>query len=85
MSASCTPTSSTAKDISQRTLRIGFCRGEKGFFKRSIFELELTAAEQPQTKELGSFGYLTFNFDSTDLAEQFNAAFRSAIRICNAK
>jgi hypothetical protein len=58
---------------------------QKGFFRRSIFELELTAAEQPQTKELGSFGYLTFNFDSKDLAEQFNAAFRSAIRICNAK
>jgi len=58
---------------------------QKGFFRRSIFELELTAAEQPQTKELGSFDYLTFNFDSKDLAEQFNAAFRSAIRICNTR
>ena len=58
---------------------------QKGFFRRSIFELELTAAEEPQTKELGRFDYVTFNFDSKELAEQFNAAFRSAIRICNAK
>lgn len=58
---------------------------QNGFFRHSIFDLELTSAEQPQTKELGHFDYLTFNFDSKDLAEQFDAAFRSAIRICNAK
>ena len=58
---------------------------QKGFFRRSIFDMELTAAEQPQTKELGHFGYLTFTFDSKELAEQFNAAFRSAISICNSK
>jgi hypothetical protein len=58
---------------------------QKGLLRRSIFEMELTAAEQPQIKELGSFGYLSFSFDSKELAEQFNAAFRQAIRICGNK
>jgi hypothetical protein len=58
---------------------------EKGFFRHSIFEMELTAAEQPQTKELGRFDHLTFTFESKDLAEQFNTAIRSAISICNTK
>ncbi|HYK21473.1 MAG TPA: hypothetical protein VEV42_12110 [Pyrinomonadaceae bacterium] len=56
---------------------------QRGFFKKSIFDVELTPAEQSQTKELGHFEYLTFTFETRDLAEQFNAAFRRAIKICN--
>ena len=55
---------------------------EKGFFRHSIFQMELTAAEQPQIKELANFDHLSFSFDSQELAEQFNAAFRQAIKIC---
>lgn len=58
---------------------------QKGFFSRVIFEMELIAAEQPQTKELGRFHYLTFTFDSKELAEQFNTMFRRAITICGSK
>lgn len=36
-------------------------------------------------RSTGGLGYLTFTFDSKELAEQFNAAFRSAISICNSK
>lgn len=55
---------------------------QRGFFTNLIFDAELTSVEQPQTKELGSFDYLTFNFESRELAEQFNAAFRRAIKLC---
>lgn len=55
---------------------------QHGFFSKLVFDVELTSAEQPQTKELGSFEYLTFTFESRKLAEQFNAAFRHAIKMC---
>jgi hypothetical protein len=58
---------------------------QKGFFTKVIFEMELTAAEQPPAKELGRFDYLTFTFDSKEIAEQFNAAFRQAIKTCSNK
>ena|ERR1051325_1344624 len=57
----------------------------KGFILHEIFGMELTAAEQPHTKELAHFNYLTFTFDNKELAEQFNAAFRRAIKICGSK
>lgn len=63
--------------------RTSFNKG--GFFSQPIFDVELTAAEEPHTKELGSFDYVTFSFDSKDLAEQFNEAFRRAITICTSK
>jgi hypothetical protein len=55
---------------------------QHGFFNKMIFDAELTPAEQPQTKELGHFDYLSFTFESRELAEQFDAAFRRAIKIC---
>ena len=58
---------------------------QHGFFNKLIFDAELTSAEQPQTKELGHFEYLTFNFESRELAEQFNTAFRRATKICEKK
>jgi hypothetical protein len=58
---------------------------QRGFFTKVIFDVELTAAEQPPSKELGRFDYLTFTFDSKELAEQFNAAFRRAFKICSEK
>jgi len=58
---------------------------QHGFFNKRIFDAELTPAEPPQTKELGHFDYLTFTFESRDLAEQFDAAFRHAIKICSNK
>lgn len=42
-------------------------------------------SEQPLTKELAHFEYLTFTFESQELAEQFNAVFRRAITICGSK
>ena len=58
---------------------------QNGFFRKTIFDAELTAAEQSQTKELGHFTSLTFTFDSQVLAEQFNVVFRRAITICSSK
>jgi hypothetical protein len=55
---------------------------QKGFFNKSIFDVELTAAQQPQTKELAHFEYLTFTFATRELAQQFDAAFRRAINLC---
>ena len=56
---------------------------QHGFFNKLIFDAELTPAEPPQTKELGHFDYLTFTFESRELAQQFDAAFRHAIKLCN--
>jgi len=58
---------------------------QEGFFKKSIFDVELTAAEQSQTKELAHFEYLTFTFETKELAQQFDATFRQAIKICASK
>lgn len=58
---------------------------QRGFFSKVIFDVELTAAEEPHTKEIGRFEHVTFTFDSKELAEQFNAAFRQAIKICTSK
>ena len=58
---------------------------QSGFFHRMIFEMELTATDQAKTKELGHFDYITFTFVDKNLAEQFNVAFRLAIKRCNSK
>jgi hypothetical protein len=50
-----------------------------------LVEMELTAAEQPQTKEPGRFHFLPFAFQSKELAEEFNTIFRRAITICGSK
>lgn len=63
--------------------RTSFEKG--GFFSQPIFDVELTAAEEPHAKEVGSFDYVTFTFDNQELAEQFNAALRRAITICTSK
>jgi hypothetical protein len=55
---------------------------QRGFFNKSIFDVELTAAEQSQTKELAHFDYLTFTFETREFAQQFDSAFRQAIKIC---
>lgn len=58
---------------------------QHGFFNKLIFDAELTSVEGPQTKELGHFDFLSFTFESRELAEQFNTAFRRAIKICTNK
>lgn len=58
---------------------------QRGFFSKVIFDVKLIAAEEPHPQELGSFDHVTFTFDSKELAEQFNAAFRQAIKICTSK
>jgi len=63
--------------------RTSFEKG--GFFTQPIFDVELTAAEEPHAKEVGSFDYVTFAFDNKQLAEQFNAALRRAITMCSGK
>jgi hypothetical protein len=57
----------------------------KGFFVRTIFGMELYAAEPAQVVERTEAETLTFTFDDKEMSEKFNAAFRQAIRICTAK
>jgi len=58
---------------------------EKGFFKRSVFQMEITAVEDPELKGKMHAGTLTFTFDDKDESERFDAAFRQAIKLCSAK
>jgi hypothetical protein len=58
---------------------------EKGFFKRSVFQMELTAVEDPGLKGKMKAGTLTFTFDDQDESERFNSALRRAIRLCARK
>jgi hypothetical protein len=56
---------------------------QHGWFNKRVFDAELTPAEPSQEKELGHFDYLNFTFESRELAEQFDTAFRRAIKICS--
>jgi hypothetical protein len=58
---------------------------EKGFFKRFVFQMEITAAEDPELKGKMKAATLTFTFDDKDESERFDAAFRQAIKLCSAK
>jgi hypothetical protein len=55
---------------------------EKGFFRRSVFEMEITAAEGPNLKGKMNAGTLTFTFDDKDESERFDTAFREVIKLC---
>jgi hypothetical protein len=58
---------------------------EKGFFKRSVFQMEITAAEDPEPKGKMKAGTLTFTFDDKEESERFDTALRQAIKLCTAK
>jgi hypothetical protein len=58
---------------------------EKGFFKRSVFQMELTAVEDTGVKGKMKAGTLTFTFDDKEESERFNAALRQAIALCARK
>ena len=58
---------------------------EKGFFKRSVFQMELTAVEDMGRKGKMKAGTLTFTFDDKEESDRFNAALRQAIGLCARK
>ncbi len=58
---------------------------EKAFFLRFVFQMEITAAEDPELKGKMRAETLTFTFDDKDESERFDAAFRQAIKLCSAK
>ena len=55
---------------------------EKGFFKRSVFQGEITAVEDRGLKGKMKAGTLTFTFNDKDESERFDTAFRQAIKLC---
>lgn len=58
---------------------------EKGFFRRSIFEMQITAAEDQALKSNMTAQRLFFTFADKQASEDFNVAFRRAIQICTKK
>jgi hypothetical protein len=58
---------------------------KKGFFSREIFRIDMIPSEQGATKESMEAQILTFTFEKKEMSEQFNAAFRQAIKLCTAK
>jgi hypothetical protein len=58
---------------------------EKGFFKLSVFKMEISAAEDPELKGKMQSGTLTFTFDDKEESQRFDAAIRQAIKLCSAK
>ena len=57
----------------------------KGFFKRRLFEMEITAAEGPDLKSTMTSQKLRFMFDDKQESETFDKAFRQAIQLCSTK
>lgn len=57
----------------------------RGFFRRSMFEMEITAAEGPDLKSTMTSQKLFFTFDNKQERETFNKAFRRAIQLCSSK
>jgi len=55
---------------------------EKGFFKRFVFQMEITAVEDPGLKGKMQAATLTFTFDDKEESERFNSALRQAIGLC---
>ena len=58
---------------------------EKGFFKRSVFQMEITAVEDPGLKGKMKAGMLSFTFDDKEVSDRFNSGLRQAIRLCSRK
>ena len=58
---------------------------EKGFFRRFVFQMEITAVEDPGLKGKLKAATLTFAFDDKEESERFNSALRQAIRLCTRK
>lgn len=55
---------------------------EKGFFRRSLFEMQITAAEDQALKSNMTAQKLMFTFADKQESEDFNVAFRRAIQLC---
>lgn len=55
---------------------------EKGFFRRNVIEMEVSAAEGIDLKSKMTARNLFFMFDDKTEAENFNIAFRRAIQLC---
>lgn len=55
----------------------------KGFFRRSVFEMEITAAEGKDLTSSMTAQKLTFAFEDKKESEDFNIAFRRAIQLCS--
>jgi hypothetical protein len=58
---------------------------EKGFLKRFVFQMEITAVEDPGLKGKMKAATLTFTFDDKEESQRFNAALRQAIGLCARK
>ena len=58
---------------------------KKGLFRRTIFEMEVTAAEDPDLKGKMTAQYLAVTFDDKKQSEDFNVVFRRAIQLCTTK
>jgi hypothetical protein len=54
-----------------------------GFFKMSIFEMEITAAEGKDLTGKMTAQKLRFFFDDKKEGDDFNVAFRQAIKLCS--
>ena len=57
----------------------------KGFFARHDVGISYFPAAQRESKVYMDGETLTFTFDSKEMSEQFDAAFRQAIKLCKAK
>lgn len=58
---------------------------EKGFFLRFVFQMEVTALEDPGLKRKIKAATMTFTFDDKEESERFNSAIRQAIGLCTKK
>ena len=58
---------------------------EKGFFKRFVFQIEITAVEDSGLKDKMKAATLTFTFDDKKGSQRFDSAFRQAIGLCAGK
>ena len=56
----------------------------KGWFSRTMVGLTLTSAEWKEPQRWDGRN-LAFTFDTKEMSEQFDAAFRQAIRLCKSK
>jgi hypothetical protein len=56
---------------------------QKGFFRRSIFEMQITAAEGKDLTSTMTAQKLIFLFDDKKDGEDFTVAFRRAIKLCS--
>ena len=57
----------------------------RGFFARDVFSMSISDPEHGRMSEVIKAGTMHFTFDDRVMSEQFNTAFRQAIRLCQGK